>query len=61
MRATIKTSLVVALVSALSGCAPEVGSDRWCEMMGEKPKAEWTASDAASFTKHCVLGLKPGE
>ncbi|MGB1883591.1 MAG: DUF3012 domain-containing protein [Gammaproteobacteria bacterium] len=44
-----------------SGCAPEVGSDRWCEVMGEKPKAEWTASDAASFTKHCVLGLKPGE
>jgi hypothetical protein len=49
-QATIKTSFVVALVSALGGCAPEISSDHWCEMMGEKPKAERTASDAASFT-----------
>ena len=57
----LRCAASAAVVCLLSACAPEVGSDRWCEMLGEKPKGEWTANEAASFTKHCVLGLKPGE
>ncbi len=39
----------------LSGCAPEVGSDKWCDNMKEQPKSEWTAGDAGDFAKHCIL------
>jgi len=39
----------------LSGCAPEVGSEKWCALMKEKPKGEWTANEAADFTKSCLF------
>jgi PBP1b-binding outer membrane lipoprotein LpoB len=44
---------VVALF--LSGCAPEIGSEDWCADMKEKPKADWTATEAKDFTKHCIF------
>lgn len=45
-------------VFALSGCAPEPGSDAWCEEMAEKPKGDWTLNDAAEFAKSCVVKIK---
>ncbi|WP_394201723.1 DUF3012 domain-containing protein [Shewanella waksmanii] len=39
----------------LSACAPEVGSEKWCKQMSEKPKGDWTANEAADYTKHCVF------
>ena len=47
--------LVLVAWAALSGCAPEVGSERWCTGMAEKPKADWTAREAADYTKHCIF------
>ena len=51
--------LVVAclcvLTLALTGCEPEVGSTAWCEKMDDKPKGDWTASEAADYAKHCVV------
>lgn len=47
---------LVALM-ALIGCAPEVGSERWCDNLKEKPKGEWTASEAGQFAKSCVLKI----
>lgn len=44
----------LALV-ALAACAPEVGSERWCEKMKETPKGEWTANNARDYAKHCVF------
>ncbi|EHK1078373.1 TPA: DUF3012 domain-containing protein [Vibrio parahaemolyticus] len=46
-------SLVFACF-ALSACT-EVGSEAWCEDMKEKPKGDWSANEAADFTKHCIL------
>jgi hypothetical protein len=40
---------------ALSACAPEVGSERWCADMKAKPKADWTTNEAVDYTKHCIL------
>lgn len=37
------------------GCAPEVGSPEWCADMKEKPKGDWTASEATDYAKHCVF------
>jgi len=46
--------LTIALATA-TACAPEVGSDKWCAKMKEKPKKDWTAQEAADYTKHCVF------
>lgn len=42
-------------VPLLLACSPEVGSQRWCEAMKEKPKGDWTASETGEFAKNCVL------
>ena len=43
------------LLTSLSGCSPEVGSEAWCEQMKEKPKGDWSGNEAADFAKHCLL------
>lgn len=48
-------SAVVVLGFGLAGCAPEVGSEAWCTMMGEKPKGDWSANEAKDYAKHCVF------
>ena len=52
---TIRLLIVTALALFLSACAPEVGSDAWCEKMADTSKGDWSANDATSFAKHCVL------
>jgi hypothetical protein len=49
------TLFAALLFVSLSGCAPEVGSDAWCEDMAEKDKGEWPASEAGDYAKHCVF------
>ncbi|WP_374188947.1 DUF3012 domain-containing protein [Thalassotalea euphylliae] len=39
----------------VSACAPEVGSEKWCKQMSEKPKGDWTATEAKDYAKHCVF------
>lgn len=46
---------VVLTCLALIACTPEVGSEKWCTRMKEKPKGDWTANEAADFTKHCIF------
>lgn len=38
-----------------SACSPEIGSVEWCDALKEKDKADWTAREAADFTKHCLF------
>ncbi|WP_084191015.1 DUF3012 domain-containing protein [Methylomarinum vadi] len=47
--------LIPVLLALLTACAPEIGSEAWCEDMKEKPKADWTANEAADFAKHCLF------
>jgi hypothetical protein len=48
--------LIMTLAAAtLTACAPEVGSEKWCAKMKEKPKKEWTAEEAGDYAKHCVF------
>ncbi len=49
------TLATLLLVSALAACAPEVGSDAWCEDMEEKPKGDWTGNEAPEFAKNCLF------
>jgi hypothetical protein len=57
MRFVKSVSLVVAafVLSMVLGCSHEVGSKEWCADMKEKPKKDWTASEATDYAKHCVF------
>lgn len=48
----VAISLAAVLATA---CAPEVGSDEWCQDMVDKPKGDWTANEAAEFAKSCIF------
>lgn len=53
-----KIFLIVVSVTGImhgAGCAPEVGSEKWCQQLSEKPKGEWTANEAADYAKHCLF------
>ncbi len=51
-----KFSLLLIALGALTltGCT-KVGSEAWCNDMKGKPKGDWTANEAADFTKHCIF------
>lgn len=56
IRSNLSAWTVLLLCAALlGGCAPEVGSDAWCEKMKETPKGDWSANDAGSYARHCIL------
>jgi hypothetical protein len=45
----------LSLVAFVAGCSPEVGSKEWCADLKAKDKGQWTADDAGSFAKHCIM------
>ena len=47
--------LISFLFLSLTACAPEVGSEGWCDNLKEKAKGDWTAKEAKDFTKHCLF------
>jgi hypothetical protein len=55
MTKTLVFLLMLVLVSVLAACAPEVGSDAWCEDMVETPKGDWSTNDATEFARSCVF------
>jgi hypothetical protein len=46
---------VLVLSSLLLGCAPKVGSPKWCENMEAKSKLDWSLADAKSYAQFCIL------
>jgi len=46
---------VILLLAVLAACAPEVGSDAWCESIDKKAKGDWTANEAKEYAKNCVF------
>lgn len=52
----MKKLLSLAILSfVIIGCAPEIGSEEWCENLKEKPKGDWTTNEMADYTKHCIF------
>jgi protein involved in sex pheromone biosynthesis len=47
--------IIMATVLVLAGCAPEVGSKKWCEQLENKPKGDWSANEAKDYAKHCIF------
>lgn len=61
LKKEVLVACLVGSVLVLSACAPEVGSDEWCGALKEKPKSDWSMSEAGDYTKYCVLGVaEPG-
>ena len=48
-------ALTTQIALFLGGCAPEVGSDKWCASLKEKPKGDWSLNEATDYAKHCIL------
>jgi hypothetical protein len=55
MTGLVRIAAVLAVAALASACAPEVGSDEWCQDMVDKPKGDWTANEAAEFAKSCIF------
>ncbi len=47
--------LSVLIIFSSTGCSPEVGSEKWCSNMNEKPKGDWTANEATDYAKSCIF------
>ncbi|MGB1558229.1 MAG: DUF3012 domain-containing protein [Oceanococcaceae bacterium] len=50
---------LIPFVLMLSACAPEVGSEKWCQQMDQKAKGDWSMNEAADYTKYCVFKQDP--
>lgn len=46
---------LIIVCGFISACSPEVGSEKWCKNLKEKPKSEWTAQEAKDYAKHCLF------
>lgn len=47
--------LLIAVLLPLTACTVEIGSEKWCNQLKEKPKGDWSAKEAAGYAKHCIL------
>ena len=52
---TLAAALAGLLLLALSACAPEIGSEKWCANLKAKPKGDWSSNEAVDYAKHCIL------
>ncbi|GAA5139825.1 DUF3012 domain-containing protein [Thalassotalea piscium] len=50
-----KLILLLLCCFTIVACAPEVGTKAWCEQLKEKPKGDWTATEAKDYAKHCLF------
>lgn len=55
MTRSVTLALTALLALSLGGCAPEVGSDKWCANMKEKPKGDWSLNETTDYAKHCII------
>jgi hypothetical protein len=51
----VMLALTGLLALSLGGCAPEVGSDKWCANLKEKPKGDWSLNETTDYAKHCIM------
>lgn len=51
----LSSFVFLSVVLMLSACAPEVGSEEWCEDLKEKDKGDWTTNEMSDYAKHCMF------
>ena len=50
-----RTGAVMVLAALAAACVPDVGSERWCKQLADKPKTDWSMGEAGDYAKHCLL------
>ncbi len=55
MKKFLVIALILSFATILSACAPEVGSQKWCENMDEKEKGDWSTNEATEYAKSCIF------
>ncbi|WPD20724.1 MAG: DUF3012 domain-containing protein [Candidatus Electrothrix aestuarii] len=55
MKRVVGGVVLAGVAIMLSGCPAQVGSERWCQNMRDKPKSDWSAGEAVDFAKHCII------
>jgi len=56
MKTIISATVALLLLFSMSACTPDPGSEAWCNKIKDKPKADWSGNDAATYAKYCMLG-----
>ncbi len=51
----MRVILLLSLAALLAACAPEPGTERWCAMMDEKSKSDWTLDEGKTYASRCVF------
>ena len=51
----MKRILLLCSILILAACINEPGSEKWCAAKKEQPKSEWSASDAGTYAKNCLI------
>ncbi len=51
----MKFFVTLSCVFLLSACSAEVGSEQWCIDLKEKPKGDWTVTQAKDYAQHCLF------
>jgi len=50
-----KAFLALIIIFPMLGCSPEVGSEKWCASLKEKPTGDWTQTETAEYAKNCII------
>ncbi len=56
-RINIRHAFLIFVAFALIACTPEVGSEKWCDMLDAKEKGDWTINQAKDYAKHCLFDI----
>lgn len=51
----ISAALFGFIIFSITACAPEVGSEQWCNDMKKMPKADWSTNQLTDYGKHCIF------
>ena len=57
----MKYLILAGAALLLVACSAEPGSEKWCAEKKEQPKSEWSAADAGTYAKNCLIdGMEVG-
>jgi Protein of unknown function (DUF3012) len=53
--ATRRMLAALGVAILLAACSPEIGSERWCGAMRDKPRGDWSANEALEYARSCII------
>ena len=50
-----KLLLTIIIGINLASCSPEIGGEKWCSNLKDKPTGDWTINETKDYAKHCIF------